>query len=109
MYITYTLSGIKKVEELFGSKMKDVCIEDRDETFENKQLKFIYNFLNQVENIKKMDENALRYEIELNRWGHEPEVIPRNMLKSSTVSLITLVKFSIISFIFLEIKICFRF
>jgi len=103
------LSGIEKVEKLFGSKMKDVCIEDRDETFENKQLKFIYNFLNQVENIKKMDERTLRYEIELNRWGHKPEVIPREMLKSSTVSYITLVKFSLISFIFMEIKICFRF
>lgn len=86
MYITYTLSGIEKVEQLFGSKMKDVCIEDRDETFENKQLKFIYNFLNQVENLNKMDESTLRYEIELNRWGHEPEVIPREMLRSSTVS-----------------------
>ncbi|XP_029345221.1 60 kDa SS-A/Ro ribonucleoprotein isoform X2 [Acyrthosiphon pisum] len=85
MYIVYTLSGIEKVEKLFGSKMKDVCIEDIDETFENKQLKFIYNFLKQVENIKKMDEHALRYEIELNRWGKEPEVIPQKMLKSSTI------------------------
>jgi len=109
MYIAYTLSGIEKVEKLFGSKMKDVCIEDRDETFENKQLKFIYNFLNQVENIKKMDESALRCEIELNRWGKEPEVIPREMLKSSTVSYITLVKSSVISFILMEIKIYFRF
>jgi len=100
MYIVYTLSGIKKVEKLFGSKMKDVCIEDVDETFENKQLKFIYNFLQQVENIKKMDEGALRYEIELNRWGKEPEVIPREMLKSSTVSYITLVKSSLISWSF---------
>jgi len=109
MYIVYTLSGIEKVEKLFGSKMKDVCIEDSDETFENKQLKFIYNFLKQVESIKKMDERALRYEIELNRWGKEPEVIPREMLKSSTVSYITLVKSSLISFILMEIKICFRF
>jgi len=86
MYIVYTLSGIEKVEQLFGSKMKDVCIDDKDETFENKQLKFIYNFLKQVENINKMDVCALRYEIELNRWGHEPEVIPRKMLNSSAVS-----------------------
>jgi len=100
MFITYTFSGIEKVEQLFGSKMKDVCIEDRDETFENKQLKFIYNFLNQVENIKKMDERALRYEIELNRWGHKPEVIPQTQLQSSTVSYITLVKSSLISFFF---------
>jgi len=109
MYITYTLSGFEKVEELFGSKMKDVCIDDRDETFENKQLKFIYNFLNQVENIKKMDARALRYEIELNRWGHKPEVIPREMLKNPTVSLIILIKSSIISFILRGIQICFRF
>ena len=78
--------------------MKDICIEDSNETFENKQLKFIYNFLNQVENIKKMDECTLHYEIELNRWGHEPEVIPAKMLKSSTVSKKALVKFSLISF-----------
>lgn len=109
MYIVYTLSGIEKVDQLFGSKMKDVCIEDRDETFENKQLKFIYNFLNQVENIKKMDECALRYEIELNRWGHKPEVIPQEMLKSSTVSYINPVNSSQISFILMEIKIFFRF
>uniref|UniRef100_A0A2H8U049 SS-A/Ro ribonucleoprotein n=1 Tax=Melanaphis sacchari TaxID=742174 RepID=A0A2H8U049_9HEMI len=85
MYIVYTLSGIEKVERLFGSKMKDVCIEDSDEIFENKQMKFIYNFLNQVENIKQMDDCSLRYEIELNRWGHEPEVIPREMLRNPTI------------------------
>jgi len=86
MYIVYTLSGIEKVEKLFGSKMKDVCIENSDETFENKQMKFIYNFLNQVEGIKQMDVCSLRYEIELNRWGHEPEVIPREMQRNPTVS-----------------------
>ncbi|XP_029348648.1 60 kDa SS-A/Ro ribonucleoprotein-like [Acyrthosiphon pisum] len=85
MYIVYTLSGIKRVEQLFGSKMKDICIEDSDETFENKQLKSIYNFLNQVENIKKMDERALQNEIEFNRLGEKPEVIPREMLKNSTI------------------------
>jgi hypothetical protein len=86
MYIVYTLSGIEKVEKLFGSKMKDVCIENSDETFENKQMKFIYNFLNQVEGIKRMDVCSLRYEIELNRWGHEPEVIPREMQRNPIVS-----------------------
>ncbi|XP_060851709.1 uncharacterized protein LOC132930067 [Rhopalosiphum padi] len=85
MYIVYTLSGIEKVEKLFGSKMKDVCIENSDETFENKQMKFIYNFLNQVEGIKQMDVCSLRYEIELNRWGHEPEVIPREMQRNPTI------------------------
>jgi len=109
MYIVYTLSGIEKVEKLFGSKMKDICIEDSEETFENKQLKCIYNFLYQVENIKKMDEHALRYEIELNRWGEKPEVIPQEMMKSLTVSYTTLVKSSPIGFILMEIKICFRF
>lgn len=86
MYIIYTLNGIEKVEKLFGSQMKDVCIEDSDETFENKQMKFIYNFLYQVEGIKEMDDCSLRYEIQLNRWGHEPEVIPREMLRNPTVS-----------------------
>jgi len=109
MYISYTLNGIEKVEQSFGSKMKDVCIDDRDETFENKQLKFIYNFLNQVENIKKMDASALRYEIELNRWGHKPEVIPRHMLKNPAVSLSTLVNSNLIIFILMGIQICFRF
>lgn len=86
MYIIYTLNGMDMVEQLFGIQMKDVCIEDVDETFENKQLKFIYNFLNQVEAVKTMDERALKCEIELNRWGNEPEIIPQQMLKSSTVN-----------------------
>lgn len=85
MYIIYTLNGIEKVEKLFGSQMKNVSIEDSDETFENKQMKFIYNFLYQVEGIKEMDDCSLRYEIQLNRWGHEPEVIPREMLRNPTI------------------------
>lgn len=79
---------MEKVEELFGTKLKNVQIESKTDTFENKQLKFIYNFLKQVQNIQNLNENALRNEIELHRWGHSYEVIPQNMLKSSKVSYI---------------------
>lgn len=79
------MCGMEKVEEMFGSKLKDVQIENDDETFENKQLKFIYNFFKQIENLKKMDENTLRNEIELSRWGHIPEVIPEKMIQNPKV------------------------
>lgn len=80
------MCGMKKVEEIFGSKLKDIQIENDEETFENKQLKFIYNFLKQIENLNKMDENTLRNEIELNRWGHIPEVIPKKMSQNPQVN-----------------------
>jgi len=80
------LSGIDKVEELYGPTLKDVQIYNDNESFENKQLKLIYNHLKQVNSFKKMDEKTLRNEIELNRWGHEFEVIPQKMLLSSKVS-----------------------
>lgn len=86
MFVTYTFQGMGKVKELFGSKLKDIQIENVNDTFENKQLKFIYNFLNQVHNIQKMDENTLLNEIEQHRWGHSYEIIPQNMLKRSKVS-----------------------
>lgn len=74
------------VEKIFGSKVKDVKIEELDEPFENKQLKFIYNHLKQINSFKKMNENELINEIELSRWGHNYEVIPKNMLLNSRVS-----------------------
>lgn len=88
MFIVYTIYGMNKVEELFGLKLKDVNIDNKDETFENKQLKFIYNFLNQVNNLYKMDETTLKYEIEFKRLGHLFEVIPHHMLNNSNVSYI---------------------
>lgn len=81
---------MKKVEELFGSKVNSIEIENKNETFENIQLKFIYNYLKQVNAMKNMNEITLRNEIELNRWGHDFKVIPQNMLKNSTVSFIFL-------------------
>lgn len=66
--------------------MKNIQTENENETFENKQLKFIYNFLRQVEDMNKMDENKLRTEIELHRWGQDFEYIPKNMLTSTKVS-----------------------
>lgn len=77
---------MKKVEELFGSKAKDIQIENKNETFENIQLKFIYNYLKQINDMKHMNETTLRNEIELNRWGHDFKVVPQKMLKNSTVS-----------------------
>jgi len=75
-----------KVEENFGSKLKDVNLKDEDETFENKQQKFIYTFLKGLNNLRKMDEITLRNEIELNCLGKQFEVIPKTMLSSSKVS-----------------------
>lgn len=86
------MHGIAKVEELYGCKLKNIETRDDNETFENKQLKFIYNKFNQVHNIAQMDESTLRYEIELRRWGHEHQVIPQKMLNSPKVSNIFLVK-----------------
>lgn len=81
-----------KVEKEFESKLKDVKIDNKSESYENKQLTFIYNFLKQVHNLQKMDDNKLKNEIELNRWGHMLEVIPRHKLKNVNVSYIFYVK-----------------
>lgn len=84
--------GMEKVEKIYGDTLKHVAIEDENESFEMKQLKFIFNKLKQVHDIAQMDETTLRYEIELRRWGHEHEVIPKKMLNSPIVSNIFLVK-----------------
>lgn len=84
------MHGMTKVEELYACKLKDVSIEDNNETFENKQLKFIFNKLKLVHDVAQMDETTLRYDIELRRWGHEHEVIPKKMLNSPLVSNIFL-------------------
>lgn len=75
-----------KVEELFGSKLKNINLKNEDETFENKQRKFIYIFLKDLNNLRKMNEIMLQNEIELNCLGKQFELIPRNMLSSSKVS-----------------------
>lgn len=84
----YTMCGMAKVEKEFESKLKDVKIDNKSESYKNKQLTFIYNFLKQVHNLQKMDDNKLKNEIELNRWGHMLEVIPRHKLKNVNVSYI---------------------
>lgn len=38
-----------------------------------------------------MDENTLRNEIELNKWGDTYEIIPQNMLNHPKVSTIFLI------------------
>lgn len=83
---------MKKVEEVFGSEVNNIEIDNKNESFENIQLKFIYNYLKQVNSMKNMNETTLRNEIELNRWGHEFKVVPQNMLKNTTVSFIFLMK-----------------
>jgi len=77
---------MEKVEEIFGSKLKDINLKDEDETFENKQQKLIYTFLKGLNNLRNMDEITLRNEIELNCLGKQFELIPRNMFSSSKVS-----------------------
>lgn len=106
MFIAHTKYGMNKVEKLFGLKLKNVNIDDKNETFENKQLKFIYNFLNQVNNLYKMDETTLKNEIEYKRFGHLFEVIPHHMLNNSNVSHIKLLGKK---YVIIKIKIYFRF
>lgn len=73
------------VEKLYGTTLKSIQIEDDNETFENKQFKFIYIHLKRIHNLKKMDEIALLNDIELNKWGQQFEVIPKKMLLNSKV------------------------
>lgn len=86
MFIVYTIHGMEKVEELFGPKVNDIQNENDEGTFEHFQLRFIYNYLKQVNSMKLMSEITLLNEIELQRWGHEYKVIPREMLQKPTVS-----------------------
>jgi len=91
IFIMHTMCGMKKVEEHFGSKLKYVEIYNQNESYENKQLKFIYNFLNNIHNFDQMDNKKLKKEIELKRWGHMYEVIPQKRLKDFNI-LIALIK-----------------
>lgn len=90
--IVHTLHGMKKVEELFGSKANNINIDNKNETLENITLGYVYKYLKKVNGMKNMNETTLRNEIELSRWGHDFKVVPQNMLKNSTVSFIFLMK-----------------
>lgn len=85
IFIVYVTCGMDKVEKLYGTALKSIQIEDDNETFENKQFKFIYIHLKRIHDLKKMDEIALLNDIELNKWGQQFEVIPKKMLCNSKV------------------------
>jgi len=99
------MCGMEMVEKTFGSTLKNVQIDSNNESYENKQLIFIYNFLKQVHNLRKMDDKKLQNEIELNRWGHMLEVIPPERLNNVNVSYIKIFYF----FCLMKIKMHFRF
>lgn len=80
------------VEKLFGSLIHDIQSKNDDETYEEFQLKFIYGYLKQVDRMKTMSETELVNEIEIQRWGHEFQVIPPNMFKKPFVSFNVLLK-----------------
>lgn len=82
----YTIYGMDKVEEQFGSKLKDVSLNYDSETYVNKQQHFIYMHLKSVDNLRNMDEVTLHKEISYNCLGNIFEVIPQNMLSSTKVS-----------------------
>ncbi|XP_050523905.1 uncharacterized protein LOC126895752 [Daktulosphaira vitifoliae] len=83
IYITHTLYGMQKVEEMFKSKL--LAIQEENEKFAREQLTFIYNYLKQINNLKKMDVDNLQKDIGLNKWGEEFEVIPQKMLNNSKI------------------------
>lgn len=77
-----------KVEENFGSKLKDINLDD--ETYVNKQLYYIYMYLKNVDNFNKMNEISSQKEINFNGLGKTFEIVPANMLASTEVSNILL-------------------
>ncbi|VVC28670.1 Hypothetical protein CINCED_3A009897 [Cinara cedri] len=78
MIIIYILHGIKKVKEIFELKLKDV---HNDGVIE--QLKLIYEYINNIHNIPKMNEITLKNEIECNKWSLQ--IIPSKMLRSTKI------------------------
>ncbi|VVC32718.1 TROVE domain [Cinara cedri] len=79
IFITYTIYGIQELKELYGPngiELNDIHDNDKIE-----ELKSIYEYIERIHNIPKMDEISLQNEIELHKWGQQHKIIPNEMLK----------------------------
>lgn len=78
---------MQKVEEIFKPKLLAVTEENENEKFSREQLTFVYDYLKQINNLKKMEVEILEKDIGLNKWGEEFEVIPQKMINNLKVSV----------------------
>lgn len=79
---------MKKVEELFKSKLDIEEFQSDDEIVAHKQFKCVYNYLESIVKFRIIDDETLENKIKTLKLGNEFEIIPIKRLKSLKVSSI---------------------